>query len=101
MKMVTSTIMASQGIKLSYPFIHGNGSSGRDLLNKLKAANSSVKKTIEALRETAPNGRDYGQRDKNNDFRVARQEFEDRLQALHKIEQELMDLAVAVYNQIN
>lgn len=101
MKMVTTSVTASLGLKLACPYIHGNGTSGKELLNNYKAANSAIKRAIEALAVTLPNGRDFNMLDENNDYRTARKEHEERMAALHKIEAELMHLSMAVYKQTN
>ena len=58
---------------VTIPTIHPNGSSKADLLAKLRTAISLIDKAIDAIRQTAPNGRDYyPQRDCTDPFMLTK-----------------------------
>jgi hypothetical protein len=79
------------------PIININGSSAHDLIQPRRDAMDHLMDAIEALKQAAPNGRDYlGDierlvSDRNTHF--------DRLAALHTLREELLDEAVYIKQQ--
>lgn len=87
------------------PQVHLNGTSGNDLLNKLRNAMDAVDKARVALVECSPHGRDYytlPANEKGEDaFTVARRDHLVRLKRLEETHAELQDIAIKVFDQIS
>jgi len=80
------------------PTIHINGTGKADLLNGYRQAMAAVRLAIDAVRSTAPHGRDYYvQRD--NPIQMAMREHAERLVKLQSVFDELQALAIHVSNQ--
>ncbi len=90
---------------LIFPTVHLNGTSGDDLAAKLKAAFDAIDAAAEALRQTAPHGRDYyvqegAGADGYGTFSKARDQYQARQAKLKEVQDELQDLYLAVRKQI-
>ena len=79
------------------PTLSINGSSADDLIQPRRDAMDNLTDAIEALKQAAPNGRDYpGQYDRCiND----RETHFERLAALHTLREELLDEALYIQQQ--
>jgi len=79
------------------PTLNINGSSADDLIQPRRDAMDNLTDAIEALKQAAPNGRDYpGQYDRCiND----RETHFERLAALHTLREELLDEALYIQQQ--
>jgi len=80
------------------PSIHMNGTSAESLLESLLEAYSAVNKAVDAVAAAAPNARDYYPQG-DNAFVEAREEHRSRLERLQSVQEELMEIAVAVQDQ--
>ena len=79
------------------PTLNINGTRAIDLVNPRRDAMDALKDAIEALKQVAPNGRDYlGDRDR---LIADRTTHFDRLAALHTLREELLDEALHIGNQ--
>jgi len=83
---------------MKIPTIHMNGTSAESLLKALSEAYSAVDKAMEAVAAAAPNARDYYPQG-DNAFVEAREEHRSRLERLQSVQEELMEIAVAVQDQ--
>ncbi len=82
-------------LKLTIPTIHLNGSSKESLVKDLKNAHTAIRNAIDALRETAPHGRDYYlQGDKA--FEKARNEHCERVVKLEAVKKEIIHIYMKV-----
>ena len=79
------------------PILNNNGSSAFDLIDQRRTAMDCLMDAIEALKQVAPNGRDYlGQYDL---LAADRTLHFDRLAALHTLREELLDEALHIQQQ--
>ena len=79
------------------PIININGSSAFDLIDQRRNAMDALLEAIDALKQVAPNGRDYlGQYDL---LAADRTLHFDRLSALHTLREELLDEALYIQQQ--
>ena len=78
------------------PRVHLNGTSRGSLLASIIEASQTISLAIDALRNTAPHGRDYYVIS-DNAYTQARTEYEARLTRLHETNNEL----IAMYRAIN
>jgi hypothetical protein len=79
------------------PILNNNGSSAFDLIDQRRTAMDCLMDAIEALKQVAPNGRDYlGQHDL---LAADRALHFDRLSALHTLREELLDEALHIQQQ--
>ena len=76
---------------LTYPTIHLNGSGRDSLVNGWSAAWEAVGTAFEALKKTAPNGRDYYPQEPVA-LEKAVEEHRGRLQRLQAVQDELEEL---------
>lgn len=78
-----------------FPTIHLNGTSARDLLQKLSDASVAVQDAIRAVRATCPNARDYYPQ---GDLAITKalEEHSARLASLAAVQTELETLAAHV-----
>lgn len=77
------------------PMIHLNGTSAAQLAEPLAAATTALRATLEALAACAPNGRDYYHTP--GAVEVALAEHVVRLQAVHGVLAEILELREHVY----
>ena len=77
------------------PTIHLNGTSRIALLAAHMEAGRKLRAAIDALRETAPHGRDYYPQG-NGAISVAMREYQSRLDRLQGVLKELQDIAEAI-----
>lgn len=79
------------------PTLNINGSSAFDLIDQRRNAMDALLDAIVALKQVAPNGRDYP----GDAARCAddRDTHFDRLAALHKMSEELLDEALHIQKQ--
>jgi hypothetical protein len=86
------------------PQVHLNGTSGDDLLNKLRDAMDAVDKAKTALVQCTPHGRDYYNLPANEKgeaaLTLASREHVVRLKRLEDTYDELQDIAIKVMDQI-
>ena len=80
---------------MTIPTIHPNGTAKDDLLEGLKIAYRAVFDAKQALRNTAPNGRDYYPQG-NDTLKKAQEEHYSRIDRLQSVAQELVDIAMAI-----
>lgn len=76
---------------MQLPCIHLNGTSRESLVNDLEGAGNALELAYQALKETAPNGRDYYPLAEGA-FGVAVKEHMDRLRRLDAIKTEVDEL---------
>lgn len=84
--------------RLIAPLVHLNGSGRRSLLDGYTAAAQKVREALDALRDTAPNGRDYYPRGASALPRAIA-EHDVRIQRLDAVLADLDELAIAVADQ--
>lgn len=77
------------------PTIHHNGTSKRDLLEGYVNADAAIRKAMEAMAKTCPNGRDYYPQGPHA-MGQAQREHEARMEALRDIAKQMVALAEAV-----
>ncbi len=75
------------------PTIHSNGTSGRNLTDGYADAYAAVQTAYDAIKQTAPNGRDYYVQGPGA-LEVAESEHRVRLQKLHDVMNDLEALAI-------
>jgi hypothetical protein len=79
------------------PILNINGSDAFDLLDQRRNAMDALLEAIDALKQVAPNGRDYpGHYDR---CIADRDTHFDRLAALHALRNELLDEALHIQQQ--
>lgn len=78
---------------MKIPLIHSNGTSKQSLLDGLENAYDALQKAYKALKETAPNGRDY------DDLRPAREEHRDRLRKVQEVADEIETMMEKISEQ--
>lgn len=83
---------------MQVPTVHLNGTSKDDLLKGLENASYCLTQAYEALKQTAPNGRDYYPQG-NEALGKATEEHMDRLRRLDAINDEIDELAGEIYSQ--
>lgn len=77
----------------TFPTIHMNGTSGRDLAEGYADAYRAVDAAIDAVAKAGPNGRDYYPQGAEAMSR-ATIEHRERLEALRKVYEELQELCI-------
>ena len=77
------------------PTVHLNGTSRESLLDDLMKASSALEEAYQALKRTAPNGRDYYPQGPDAVY-LAEGEHRSRLERLDSVKGEVDQLAVAV-----
>lgn len=70
------------------PHIHSNGSSKKLLIKEKEKAYEAINEAIDALKQAAPNPRDY---DYADSWGLAVQTHTERVQALHAIADEIAE----------
>lgn len=79
------------------PIVHLNGSSASVLLAANRTAHASISTALDNLKAAEPNGRDYylvaGR------YEVARAEHVARLAALEKVQRELHEIIMSLFEQ--
>jgi hypothetical protein len=75
---------------MTVPDIHLNGTSKESLIEDLCTASAAIEAAYQAVKQTAPNGRDY--------YRVGIKELEsaERLKKLDEVKHELDTLTMAI-----
>ena len=81
-----------------FPRIHSNGTSADVLIAEYRAAADAVRDAIKAVKAVTVHGRDY-YTISSDAGEVAYAEHYQRLNALHRIEGELMAIAVNIMDQ--
>jgi hypothetical protein len=81
--------------KLIVPCVHMNGTGEKSLLEEIENAYHALDAAYDALRKTAPNGRDYYVYP-GGAYERARNEHRDRLLAVDSVKKELTALALAI-----
>ena len=81
------------------PTLNLNGSSADDLINPRLAAMGHLMDAIEALRQAAPNGRDYP--GDHEGLQLARDLHFSRLEDIKSLREELMREAVRIKEQVS
>jgi hypothetical protein len=75
---------------LTLPIVHSNGTSKRELIDLRTSAAYALREALEALKQMAPNGRDYYvSREGAAHFNRARAQHERRLAAVDQLRREL------------
>lgn len=74
--------------KIIVPCIHMNGTSEKDLSDAIEAAHDAIGVAFDAIKKTAPNGRDYYVYGSSETVR-AMDEHYDRLKRLQSVQEEL------------
>ena len=80
---------------MQLPTIHLNGTSKVNLIESLEEASFAIDNAYQALKETAPNGRDYYPQGPQA-FTAADQEHVARLRKLDEVKEEIDALTVAI-----
>jgi len=80
---------------VSAPRIHLNGTSSLSLIQSLDAAHDTIGQAMEALKDTAPNGRDY-YTEGPAALNTAQDEHRARSLALHNVQAELYAIILAI-----
>ena len=83
---------------LAVPTIHLNGSNKDRLLEALSNAREALRLALDAMRETAPNGRDYYTQ-KPGAFALAQDQHTDRLVTVTIAHDELTVIAMEINDQ--
>jgi predicted protein tyrosine phosphatase len=78
---------------MTLPTLHLNGTPATDLRHAYLAAMDAVQDAQDAVRQTAPNGRDYYPQGPDA-INAAQEEHASRLAALQRVFDELQELAV-------
>ena len=78
---------------MTLPTLHLNGTTATDLLEGYRRAMDAVQDAQDTVRATAPNGRDYYPQGPDA-INAAQEEHASRLAALHRVFDELLELAV-------
>lgn len=86
-------------MSLEYPTIHLNGSCADTLYNDLKEAYQALETAIDKVRQTAPHGRDYYVKEDQDSFKNARIQYENRMNVLNTIAEDLALIANKVRKQ--
>jgi hypothetical protein len=81
--------------KLIVPAVHLNGTGKNDLLDALEKAYRACNDAYDALRQTAPNGRDYYVYGPDA-YSRARDEHLQRMRAIDTVVKELEGLAIGI-----
>ena len=85
--------MPDNKTQIIVPCIHMNGTSKKDLSDRLEEAHDAIGVAYDILRQTAPNGRDYYVYDGSGSqvlaYNQARSEYQDRMKRLHSVREEL------------
>lgn len=84
---------------LTMPCVHMNGTGKNGLLTPLQEAHHALNVAYAALKETAPNGRDYYVYGDEGFVREAQGQHESRLRRLDAIAQEIQLIAIHVDSQ--
>ena len=72
------------------PCIHMNGTSKKDLSDRLEEAHDAIGVAYDRLRQTAPNLRDYYVYEKGSiAYEIAANQHYDRMKRLHDVQNEL------------
>jgi hypothetical protein len=82
------------------PKIHRNGSDGKHLAAKLRAASDALHDAIEAMRETAPNARDYYTNGPNA-FKFAAKEHHERIAKVEMVKDDLGKIWENILDQLD
>ena len=80
---------------MQLPTLHLNGTSGESLINALCEASSKLDDAYNALKQTAPNGRDYYPQGPEA-LTKATEEHRSRLRRLDAIKDEIDQLTLAI-----
>jgi hypothetical protein len=83
---------------VTVPTIHLNGTSKQSLIDALCEASNKLNDAYEAMKQTAPNGRDYYPQGPDA-LRAATDEHMDRLRRLDAVKTEIDQLAMAIDEQ--
>lgn len=82
------------------PTVHMNGSGGKELVRQMRAAGEALRAAIDALYEMAPHGRDYYTQERDCYVR-ARKEHDARIEALVAVQEQVQEMATAVFRQLD
>jgi len=82
------------------PTVHLNGTSGETLAEQQYAVGKALVKLAEALKEAAPNARDYYTQEPNA-FEHARNEHHARIAMLDRIRIDTMEIVIGIQDQID
>ncbi len=85
-------------VNVTIPTIHLNGSSAEHMLGDYRSARTAIRSAVEAVQQTAPNGRDYYVM-LPGAYERALHEHRERLAALKKIDDELLAIAMGIMDQ--
>jgi hypothetical protein len=80
------------------PTVHLNGTGKKNLLEELEIAHGAVNTAIDALRQVTVHGRDYYVQGEHA-YGQARTEMDARLAALAAVQDDLLNLHVAIQQQ--
>jgi hypothetical protein len=85
-------------MSLAIPIIHSNGTHPDRLIESLQDASNALSEAEKALKETAPNGRDYYSQ--IGGLVQAESEYRQRVFAIRKIQEELQTIIEAILLQV-
>ena len=80
------------------PTLNLNGTTGAELAEQCRAAWVALQAALEALQGMAPHGRDY-QTAGADSYKVAREQYIDRVRRLESVKDEIMDIYEAIEKQ--
>lgn len=80
------------------PRVHSNGTSKAELMRQIGAVRNGLSIAQAAMKEATPNGRDY-YTVSDDACQKARDAWFERLDALSKIDSELLDMQIAIHKQ--
>lgn len=86
-------------MNLEIPTIHLNGTSADRLLEDIYYADAKISEAVEALAQTAPNGRDYYTKG-NGALERAQSQHSARVQKLLDVKKELEQIAEVIDAQV-
>lgn len=81
------------------PTVHLNGSDGKQLHKTLEAAIDAVDKAVNAVMECYPHGRDYYPQNDDAAYTWARDQHNERVKALTKVQADLTEISRNVRRQ--
>lgn len=101
--MAKRLIVVLEGRHVIAPVVHLNGTNGNDLIEQLANAANGVDAAVLALKDAAPNARDYYVQDANSGdaYRQARDEHAARFEKLEDVRRELQAMLADVHDQVD
>ena len=89
----------TEGRTMTFPVLHMNGTSADGLIDPLSNAYDALNTAYEALKQTAPNGRDYYVHRDPNALKTATEQHMARLRRVDEIKAELEEIIGDIQRQ--